>query len=58
MTQRHRMLVLIPLCHIVILLPGCVPVTEPLSDPAKAKPDKRLLGKWQGKARGSHTPIG
>jgi tetratricopeptide (TPR) repeat protein len=41
------MLVLIPICHIVILFPGCVPVTEPLSDPTKAKADKRLLGKWQ-----------
>jgi hypothetical protein len=49
MTQRRRILVLIALCHIVILLPGYVPVTEPLSDPAKAKPDNRLLGKWQDK---------
>jgi hypothetical protein len=31
---------------VIILAAGCVPVTEPLSDPAKASPDKRLLGKW------------
>jgi hypothetical protein len=35
------------LIAVVILLPGCVvEVTEPLSNPDKAKPDKRLLGKW------------
>src|SRR5262245_17620404 len=56
MTQRRRMLVLIALCHI-ILLPGCVPDTEPLSDPAKAKPDKRLLGKWQEKSGRSNWEI-
>jgi hypothetical protein len=32
---------------IALLLPGCVPVTEPLSDPSKAEPDKRLLGTWR-----------
>jgi tetratricopeptide (TPR) repeat protein len=52
------MLVLIALCHIVVLLAGCVVrVTEPLSDPVKAKPDKRLLGKWQGKSRSSDMQI-
>jgi hypothetical protein len=35
------------LIAVAVLLAGCVPVTEPLSDPDKAEPDKRLLGKWQ-----------
>jgi hypothetical protein len=30
-----------------LLLPGCVLVNQPLSDPEKAEPDKRLLGKWE-----------
>jgi hypothetical protein len=34
------------LLGLVVLLPGCVPSIEPLSDPAKAEPDKRLLGDW------------
>jgi hypothetical protein len=47
------MLVLILLCPIVILLSGfeTFPVSEPLSDLAKAKPDKRLLGKWSFKLK-------
>ncbi len=32
---------------IAFLFTGCVHVTEPLSDPNKAEPDKRLLGKWR-----------
>ena len=47
MTHRPLVLLFIPLCLIAVLLPGCVPVREPLSDPDKAEPDKRLLGKWQ-----------
>jgi hypothetical protein len=47
MTHRRLVLLFVPLCLIAVLLPGCVPVTEPLSDPDKAEPDKRLLGKWQ-----------
>jgi hypothetical protein len=35
------------LTAVILLLPGCVLVTEPLSDPEKAEPDKRLLGKWE-----------
>jgi hypothetical protein len=47
--MTHRPFVLfVPLCLIVVLLAGCnVRVTEPLSDPDKAEPDKRLLGTWQ-----------
>jgi hypothetical protein len=47
MTHRRLVLLFVPLCLIGALLPGCVPVTEPLSDPDKAEPDKRLVGKWQ-----------
>ena len=47
MTHRRLVLLFVPLCLIAVLLPGCVPVREPLSDPDKAEPDKRLLGKWQ-----------
>jgi hypothetical protein len=33
---------------IAFLATGCVPVTEPLADPDKSEPDKRLLGKsWR-----------
>jgi hypothetical protein len=46
MTQRLRLVVVTPL-FLVLLASGCVVVTEPLSDIAKAEPDKRLLGKWQ-----------
>ncbi len=28
-------------------LPGCVPVSQPLSDPGEAKPDQRLFGRWK-----------
>ena len=47
MTHRRAVLLVVRLCVIAVLLPGCVPVTEPLSDPDKAEPDKRLLGTWQ-----------
>src|SRR5262249_33258873 len=47
MTHRRLVLLLVPLVLFAVLLPGCVPVTESLSDPDKAEPDKRLLGKWQ-----------
>ena len=47
MTHPRLVLQFVPLCLIAILLSGCVPVREPLSDPDKAEPDKRLLGKWQ-----------
>jgi hypothetical protein len=40
-------LLVFPVVLVAVLLPGCVPVTEPLSDPDKAEPDKRLLGKWE-----------
>jgi hypothetical protein len=45
----HRRLVplLVLLVLFAVLLPGCILVTEPLSDPDKAEPDKRLEGKWQ-----------
>jgi hypothetical protein len=39
---------LFPLLAFAILSPGCVPVTEPLSDITKAEPDKNLLGTWEG----------
>ncbi len=29
-----------------VLLSGCVPSLEPLSDVSKAEPDKRLVGDW------------
>jgi hypothetical protein len=32
---------------IAVLVAGCVPVTEPLSDVSKAEPERRLVGKWQ-----------
>jgi hypothetical protein len=35
------------LAAVAVLLPGCVFVAEPLSDPEKAEPEKRLLGKWE-----------
>jgi hypothetical protein len=39
---------LVPLVLVAVLLPGCyILVTEPLSEPDKAEPDKRLLGKWE-----------
>jgi hypothetical protein len=47
MTHRRLVLLAFPLVLVAVLLPGCVPVTEPLSDPDKAEPDKRLLGQWQ-----------
>jgi hypothetical protein len=34
------------LLGLVVFLPGCIPSLDPLSDPAKAEPDKRLLGDW------------
>jgi hypothetical protein len=40
-------LLFVPLVLIGVLLHGCVQATEPLSDPDKAEPDKRLLGEWQ-----------
>ncbi len=33
-------------CLLLAACIGCVPVTAPLADPAKAEPDKRLLGQW------------
>ena len=47
MTHRRLVLLFAPLCLLAVLLSGCVPVREPLSDPDKAEPDKRLLGKWE-----------
>ena len=44
------MLLLVPLVLIVALVPGCIPVTEPLSDPNKAEPDKGLIGTWHGRS--------
>jgi len=40
--SRRTWLGLVPLLAV-----GCLPVIEPLSDPDKAEPDKRLLGRWQ-----------
>jgi hypothetical protein len=37
----------LPLLAFAILLAGCVPVSEPVGDIAKAEPDKGLLGDWQ-----------
>jgi hypothetical protein len=39
---------------VVSFLAGCVPVTVPLSDPAKAEPDKDLIGKWMAQAVGKY----
>jgi hypothetical protein len=47
MTHRRLVLLVVPLVLVAVLLPGCVPVTEPLSDPDKAKRVERLLGKWE-----------
>jgi hypothetical protein len=38
---------ILSLLAVAVLLPGCVAVNEPLSDPDKAKSEQRLLGKWQ-----------
>jgi hypothetical protein len=37
---------LLPLAAVPFLV-GCVPVTEPVGDVARAEPDKRLLGRWE-----------
>jgi hypothetical protein len=42
---------------LIVLLPGCVPVTEPLSDADKAKPVKELVGKWQATSGGNWIEI-
>jgi hypothetical protein len=41
--MSRRLLVLFAFA---ILSPGCVPVTEPVGDIAKAEPDKELVGTW------------
>ena len=46
MTHRRLVLEFVTLCLVAVLLPGCVPVREPLSDAGKAEQDKGLLGKW------------
>jgi hypothetical protein len=38
---------ILDLIAVAVLLPGCIPVTEPLSDPDEATPEKRLLSQWQ-----------
>jgi hypothetical protein len=43
------------LIAVVVLLPGCVIVTQPLSDPDKAEPDKALFGRWV--SDGKHQEI-
>jgi hypothetical protein len=47
MTHRRLVLEFVTLCLVAVLLPGCVPVREPLSDAGKAEQDKGLLGKWK-----------
>jgi hypothetical protein len=42
---------------LVALLPGCVPVTEPLSDASKARPVKELVGKWEATSGGNWIEI-
>jgi hypothetical protein len=46
MARGSRPFAVLGLLTLLLATAGCVPVTEPLSDPAKAEPDKRLLGKW------------
>ncbi|HJZ53920.1 MAG TPA: hypothetical protein VKE74_03130 [Gemmataceae bacterium] len=46
--MSRRNLYLVPL---VALLPGCVPMTEPLSDVHKAEPVKGLIGKWRSEMK-------
>jgi hypothetical protein len=46
--KRHHLIQLASFCFLALaLLPGCVPVTAPLSDPDKAEPDKRLVCTWR-----------
>jgi hypothetical protein len=45
------------LIAVSFLVPGCVYVTHPLSDPDKAEPDKELLGKWNIDLKASNFPI-
>jgi hypothetical protein len=46
--MSRRLLAVLALLAFAVLSPGCVPVTEPLSDISKAEPDKNLLGAWEG----------
>src|SRR5262249_22678882 len=39
------------LLALATLLPGCTPVTEPLSDVSKAKPVEGLIGKWRAEKK-------
>lgn len=50
--SRRTWLGLVPLLAV-----GCLPVTEPLSDPDKAEPDKRLLGRWELPKLGGVTEV-
>jgi hypothetical protein len=45
---------------VVFFLPGCVPVTEPLSDASTSEPDMRLVGKWKsdGQSMTIDVPVG
>jgi hypothetical protein len=54
--MSHRIFCLLAVT-IITLLTGCVPVTEPLSDPDKAKVDMRLLGKWQRVGETNYTVV-
>ena len=44
--SRHLFLLVL-----AALLPGCTPVTEPLSDVNKAKPAEGLIGKWRSEMK-------
>jgi hypothetical protein len=52
----HRFAVL-GLLTLLLAAAGCVPVTEPLSDPTKAEPDKQLLGKWHRNSKDNVVEI-
>ena len=48
--QRPRLSRLVEASVLLLVLTGCLPSEHPLSDPTKAKVDKRLIGVWRYKA--------
>ena len=48
--QRRRLNWLVGVAVLPVVLAGCLPSKNPLSDSAKAKDDKRLIGVWRHKA--------
>jgi hypothetical protein len=50
----HR---LTPLLAAALLASGCVPVTEPVGDVEKAKPDEPLVGKWSPSKGGAIVSV-